>query len=262
MAFITHLLKNINRVFTTLPPLVFRLPYPLRHKGSLKTQRCRTAQTHHLGNAPSRLLLLNPRQPENVCSRLTPFSGCLIALMLATALLLSPSSHADTITATRYEAKIQANGQLAISTRFQTELPEQLQNALQQGVPLDFSLSYRLERPTLASYRFKINQLISTANNVSYRLTFHPLTNRYRVAVGTFSTEYNSLATALKAIGAIANWQVLNEGALSETPASEVKAQVKLNLTTTKLPKPFQINAINSRDWDLDSGWHDLTIKQ
>ena len=255
MAFITHLLKNINRVFTTLPPLVFRLPYPLRRKGSLKAQRCRAAQTHHLGNAPSRLLLLNPRQPENVCS-------CLIALMLAAALFASPALHAETITATRYEAKIQANGQLAISSRFQTELPEQLQNALQQGVPLDFSLSYRLERPTLASYRFKINQLISTANSVNYRLSFHPLTNRYRVAVGTFSTEYNSLATALKAIGAIANWQVLNEGALSDTPVSEVKAQIRLNLTTTKLPKPFQINAINSRDWDLDSGWHDLTVKQ
>ena len=96
---------------------------------------------------------------------------------------------------------------------------------------------------------------------MNYRLSFHPLTNRYRVSVGTFTTEYNSLNTALKAVGAIANWHVLNEGALSDTPASEVKAQVKLNLTTTRLPKPFQINAINSRDWDLDSGWQDLVIK-
>ena len=182
--------------------------------------------------------------------------------MLTAALLTAPATRAETVSPTRLEAKIQSNGQLAISTRFKTELPEQLQNALQQGVPLDFSLSYRLERPTLASYRFKINQLINTANSVNYRLSFHPLTNRYRVAVGTFSTEYNSLTTALKAIGAIANWPVLNEGALSDTPAGEIKAQIRLNLTTTKLPKPFQINAINSRDWDLDSGWHDLTIKQ
>ena len=241
MAFITHLLKNINRVFLSWKPLLFRLPHPA-NKGSLKA-----------------LSTTSQRQPEN---RKIAFSGCLIAFILTAALLIPAASHAETITATRYEAKIQANGQLAISSRFQTELPEQLQNALQQGVPLDFTLSYRLERPTLASYRFKINQLISTANSVNYRLSFHPLTNRYRVAVGTFSTEYNSLATALKAIGAIANWQVLNEGALSDTPVSEVKAQIRLNLTTTKLPKPFQINAINSRDWDLDSGWHDLTIKQ
>ena len=251
MAFITHLLKNINRVF--------RLPQPA-YNGSLKAASFNEVKTNlasfgeaQTPSAPA------PRQPEN---RATPFSGCLGALMLTAALLTTPAARAETVSPTRLEAKIQSNGQLAISTRFKTDLPEQLQNALQQGVPLDFSLSYRLERPTLASYRFKINQLINTANSVNYRLSFHPLTNRYRVAVGTFSTEYNSLATALKAIGAIANWPVLNEGALSDTPAGEIKAQIRLNLTTTKLPKPFQINAINSRDWDLDSGWHDLTIKQ
>ena len=251
MAFITHLLKNINRVF--------RLPQPANN-GSLKAASFNEVKTNiaSFGEAqpPSAPA---PRQPEN---RATPFSGCLGVLMLTAALLTAPAARAETVAPTRLEAKIQSNGQLAISTRFKTELPEQLQNALQQGVPLDFSLSYRLERPTLASYRFKINQLINTANSVNYRLSFHPLTNRYRVAVGTFSTEYNSLTTALKAIGAIANWPVLNEGALSDTPVSEVKAQIRLNLTTTKLPKPFQINAINSRDWDLDSGWHDLTIKQ
>ena len=241
MAFITHLLKSINRVF--------RLPQT--SKRSLKTSSASFSEA----KTPS---IPSQRQPEN---QQMPFSGCLRALIIS-ALFIAPAIHAETISATRSEAQIQAHGQLTISTRFQTELPEQLQNALQQGVPLDFTLSYRLERPTLASYRFKISQLINTANSVNYRLSFHPLTNRYRVSVGTFTTEYNSLNTALKAVGAIANWHVLNEGALSDTPASEVKAQVKLNLTTTRLPKPFQINAINSRDWDLDSGWQDLTIKQ
>ena len=240
MAFITHLLKSINRVF--------RLPQIFTRSLKMSSASFSEAKTPSI---PSQ------RQPEN---KQMPFPGCLRALIIS-ALFIAPVIHAETISATRSEAQIQANGQLTISTRFQTELPEQLQNALQQGVPLDFTLSYRLERPTLASYRFKISQLINTANSVNYRLSFHPLTNRYRVAVGTFSTEYNSLNTALKAVGAIANWRVLNEGALSDTPASEVKAQVKLNLTTTRLPKPFQINAINSRDWDLDSGWQDLVIK-
>ena len=169
---------------------------------------------------------------------------------------------ADGITHSRYQGKILSNGQLGISSRFQTTLPEQLQDALKQGVSLDFVLSYRLERPTLAAYRFKINQLTSTESTVNYRLSYHPLTGRYRVSVGTFSSEYNSLNVALKAVGAIANWQVLNRGALDNITPSEVKAQIRLNLTTAKLPKPFQINALNSSSWDLDSGWRDLNISQ
>lgn len=193
------------------------------------------------------------RQPETL-------SGCLI-LLLSALLLLPQPSLAENISHLRREAAVLPNGQLAISTRFQTALPEQLEDALKQGVPLDFVLAYQLERPTFTAYRIRLAQLAGNDNTVSYRLTFHPLTNRYRVSVGTFSTEYNSLPTALRAVGAIANWPVLPEGTLSGTAASEVKVQVRLSLTTAKLPKPFQINALNSKGWDLDSGWQDLTVR-
>lgn len=195
-----------------------------------------------------------------------PETGRLITRLLwlgwcVACLMLSPLAAAEGIVLSRREGQILNNGQLAISTRFKTELPEQLENALKQGVPLDFALSYQLESPTFASYRFKINQLVSNDNVVNYRLSFHPLTNRYRISVGTFSTEYNSLQTALKAVGAIANWSVLSSGTLSGVEKSEVRARVRLSLTTSKLPKPFQINALNSKDWDLDSGWQELLIK-
>lgn len=188
-------------------------------------------------------------------------SGCLKIVFLMFALYVFPAM-ADGIVHTRYQAKVLDNGQLGVDTRFQIELPEQLQDALKQGVPLDFVLSYRLEKPTLASYRFKLTQLIGTENGVNYRLTYHPLTGRYRVSVGTFYTEYNSLSVALRAVGAIVNWHVLNEGALSDTEVNQIKAQVRLNLTTTRLPKPFQINAITSHLWDLDSQWRDLNISK
>lgn len=176
-------------------------------------------------------------------------------------LLMSFQAAAEGIVSTRHEAKILNNGQLGISSRFKTELPEQLQHALLKGVSLDFVLTYQLERPTFASYRSKINQWVSNEHSVNYRLSFHPLTNRYRVSVGTFSTEYNSLEIALRAVGAIVNWKVLQEKALSGAAAKDVKAQVRLSLSTSKLPKPFQLNALTSSNWNLDSGWIDLTIQ-
>lgn len=142
----------------------------------------------------------------------------------------------------------------------QTELPDQLQQALRRGVPLNFTLSWQLSAPIIASYRFKLGQLIGDDDNIDYKLSFHPLTNRYRVTVGAFSTDYDTLDAALRATGAVANWKVLNKGALSGAEAGETKAEIRLTLSTSKLPKPFQINALTSQNWHLDSGWKPLNI--
>ena len=167
---------------------------------------------------------------------------------------------AEGIDVSRAEARITDGGQLSVSSRFQTELPDQLKQVLRRGVPLNFTLGWQLSAPTVASYRFKFDQLIGDDSNIYYKLTFHPLTNRYRVTVGAFSTDYDTLDAALRAIGAVANWKVLHKGTLSGTEARETKAEIRLLLSTSKLPKPFQINALTSKNWHLDSGWKPLNI--
>ena len=181
---------------------------------------------------------------------------------LAILLVVSFQTAAEGISATRAQAKLTDSGQLLISSRFKTELPDQLKQALTQGVPLNFTLSYQLSAPTLPAYRFRLSQIVGGSNSVQYKLSYHPLTNRYRVTVGTFSTEYNSLDTALRGIGAIANWRVLDSGALSGVGAADTKAEIRLLLSTSQLPKPFQINALTSRSWQLDSGWKALSVTQ
>mgnify|MGYP003582499490 CR=1 FL=1 len=181
-------------------------------------------------------------------------------LLLSLLLSASFAASAEGIRASRTEGRLTDNGQLAISSRFQTTLPDQLKQALSQGVPLHFVLSYQLTAPTLAAYRFKLGQIVGDESSVDYKLSYHPLTNRYRISVGTFSTEYNSLDTALRGIGAISNWKVLSDGALDGEQANRVRAQIRLNLSTGQLPRPFQINAITSQNWQLDSGWQSLSI--
>ncbi len=181
-------------------------------------------------------------------------------LLLPILLAVSFQAAAEGINITRAKAQITPKGQLAISSRFQTELPDQLKHVLIQGVPLHFSLSFQLSSPTLAAYKFKIGQVIGNSHAVAYKLSYHPLTSRYRVSVGTFSTEYNSLESALKAVGSIANWHVLNTGTLNKVSAAETKAEIRLTLSTAQLPKPFQINALTSKNWQLDSGWKPLTV--
>ena len=176
-------------------------------------------------------------------------------------LLLNPSwVAAEGIGITRSTAILTNSGQLDVSSRFKTELPDQLKQALQQGVPLYFTLSYQLSAPSVAAYKWRISQLVSHENSVSYKLSFHPLTNRYRVTVGTFSSEFSSLETALRGIGAIANWRVLSVGTLKTIGVQDIKAEIRLTLSVSQLPKPFQINALTAKNWQLDSGWKSLTI--
>lgn len=192
-------------------------------------------------------------------TRLLKSSKTLIVLLL---LAVSLNAAGEGISATRAEAKLTHAGQLSVSSRFRTDLPDQLKEALKQGVPLHFNLSWQLSAPSMSSYKFKFDQLLNNDSTIQYKLSFHPLTNRYRVTVGTFSTEYDTLETALRAVGAVANWKVLSKGALSDVAAKDTKAEIRLLLTTAKLPKPFQINALTSKNWHLDSGWKSLSVMQ
>lgn len=185
-------------------------------------------------------------------TRLSPLLGGL-CLLLCTA-----AAVAEGISSTRAQAAVTDSGQLLISTRFSTQLPDQLKQALQQGVPLYFDLNYQLTAPMLAAYRHRFSTLVGSDSQIGYKLSYHPLTNRYRVSMGTFSTEYNNLDTALRALGGAANWRVLGSGTLSGSDG--VQADVRLNLSISKLPKPFQINALTSKNWQLDSGWKALSI--
>ena len=192
-------------------------------------------------------------------TRLLKSSKTLIVPLL---FAVSLNAAGEGISATRAEAKLTHAGQLSVSSRFRTDLPDQLKEALKQGVPLHFNLSWQLSAPSMSSYKFKFDQLLNNDSTIQYKLSFHPLTNRYRVTVGTFSTEYDTLETALRAVGAVANWKVLSKGALSDVAAKDTKAEIRLLLTTAKLPKPFQINALTSKNWHLDSGWKSLSVSQ
>lgn len=172
--------------------------------------------------------------------------------------MFSLVAQAEGILATRSKASISPEGQLSISTRFNTELPISLQQVLIQGVPLYFDLNYRLNSPTIAAYKNQLKNLFGGEEKITYKLSFHPLTNNYRVSIGSFSSEYHALEAALKVIGSTSNWKVLSHGALE--PSDSVNADIRLQLSTEQLPKPFQINALTSSEWNLDSGWIPLYL--
>ncbi|MFM6921553.1 MAG: DUF4390 domain-containing protein, partial [Polynucleobacter victoriensis] len=46
-------------------------------------------------------------------------------------------------------------------------------------------------------------------------------------------------------------------------PAQTYQASIRMRLDTNQLAKPFQVNAINSKSWNLQSEWYrfDFSLK-
>jgi len=167
---------------------------------------------------------------------------------------------ADGISASRNEAEL-VDGQLSVSTRFNVKLPNTLYQTLTQGIPLSFRLQFELTRPRTTAYYLTVKEWFDPHASLAFKLSYQPLTNRYRVTIGTLSTYYQSLDKALAALGAIQGWRVLDPGTLGGISPDKVAGRVRLELDIGELPKPFQLNALGSPDWGLASNWINLDVK-
>jgi hypothetical protein len=58
---------------------------------------------------------------------------------------------------------------------------------------------------------------------------------------------------ALQAVGSIGGWRVIDNNQID--PSKSYTAALRMTLDLSKLPKPFQVNALNNRDWNVTSDW-------
>jgi hypothetical protein len=140
-----------------------------------------------------------------------------------------------------------------ISASYTVELPAELVEAIRKGIPFYFVTELQITRGRW--YWFE-EKLIQTNKNI--RLSYQPLTQQYRISTEGFTYSANSISEALIQIGAIGGWQVADLAVLENGQTYQGAMRMRLDLT--KLPKPFQINALNTRDWTVLSDWHQFTI--
>lgn len=172
------------------------------------------------------------------------------ALAAAVALActaLAPAARADTIPAKGAELRIE-DGEVLLNAEFDLSFNPTLDEALRNGVPLYFVLEFELSRPR---WYWLDEKLISTTT--TWRVSYAPLTQQYRVASGLFAQNLASIAEVERLIGRVNSRPVARADAL--TPGARYEAAVRLRLDVNQLPKPFQVNALASRDWQLASDW-------
>jgi len=153
----------------------------------------------------------------------------------------------------RRAAVSMADDHFVLEADIDVVLSAPLEEALHKGIPLYFVLEFEMVRSRW--YWFN-DRAVSTQQG--YRLSYSALTRQYRIGVGAFYQNYATLNEALQLMSRVRRRLDLDPGTLSRgTPYT---AGLRLRLDTTQLPKPFNLNALGSREWSLGSDWHRWTV--
>ena len=136
---------------------------------------------------------------------------------------------------------------------FEITLNPTLEDALNKGVPMYFLLEFEVIRPR---WYWLNEKVLSTQQQ--YRLAYNALTRQYRLGLGSLFQNFGSLSEALDFLSRVRRRQVLEPGTLSK--GSTYMAAVRMRLDVSQLPKPFQLNALASRDWNFGSEWHRWSV--
>ena len=168
------------------------------------------------------------------------WAASLAALWLAFAVGVV---RADGLELTSFDLRREEEG-LLLDYTARIELPRAVEDALQKGVPIYFVAQAAVFNPR---WYWRDKRIARVARN--WRLTWQPLTRRYRINLGSVSQGYDSLADALGAIQRATRWKLADAAALDE--GERLYVEFSLKLDTSQLPRPLQIGFGGDADWDL-----------
>jgi hypothetical protein len=161
--------------------------------------------------------------------------------------LAAAPAHADAIPVRFAELRIE-EGEVLLYAEFDLAFNPTLEEALSKGVPLYFDLEFEMTRPRWYWLDEKLVQSVTT-----YRVSYAPLTRQYRVAIGLLQQTYATLNEVERFVSRVTSRPVARASDLAKGVRYE--AAVRLRLDVNQLPKPLQVMALASREWQLASEW-------
>lgn len=193
-------------------------------------------------------------KPALQTSRAVPVSrfalcACRVVFALATiaGMLAANLASADEIAVREARLVAEEDG-FVLHADFDVMLTPRLENALHMGVALYFTTEFECTRPRW----YWLDERVASVSR-STRLSFHALTQTYRLSTGTLHQSFPTLDEALHVLGRVRHWIVLGNDQLRAEASYEVAARMRLDIS--QLPKPFQVSALANREWTLASEW-------
>ena len=179
-----------------------------------------------------------PLNPRSTDARVHNPRRHVLRLLVASVVAVAASlSRADTIPTISASLSID-EGDVLLSAEFGFALTPALEEALEKGIPLYFTIEFELQRTRFLWFPQKVADW-----SISYRVSSGPL-----------GQTFESLDDVQRFIGHVAGRPVARVDDLVK--GARYEASVREKLDVNQLPKPFQVNALASRDWQLASEWH------
>ena len=143
---------------------------------------------------------------------------------------------------------VPGDGGYVLNADIEIDLNPRLIDAVTRGVSLYFTTEVLIERPRW----YWLNETVAR-RSLDYRLYYHAITRSFRLSVGNLHQNFDELEEALRTMQRVRNWLVAETGVLQSGVSHEVSLRFRLD--TSQLPKPFQVTAIGSNDWNVETEW-------
>lgn len=177
--------------------------------------------------------------------------------VLALVLVLLPlRGHAQSHTAEVTQLRLERGDDgVFLSAAVKFDLPPSVLEVLDKGIAIHFVAEAELYRERWYWADQKIAQVAR-----HMRLTYQPLTRRWRLAISpvpisnavagiTLNQNFDTLDEALEAVRRIGR---LRMGDASDIPDDSPQTVVfRFRLDTSQLPRPFQIGLVGQSDWNV-----------
>lgn len=171
---------------------------------------------------------------------------CLLALTLASTAFAQSAVVTD--------AKIEATEEgYQLNADFDLQLTSGMQDAVRKGVPLYFIVEVEI---TQARWYWFDRALVRAARD--RRVSFAPLTEQYRITTSGVSQTVMSFDEVKRSLSRVRSWTLADKSRL--TPGARYDAAIRIRLDNSRLPKPFQLDVLVSKEWNLASEWHRFSV--
>ena len=196
------------------------------------------------------------RQLPDACRRALSWVALLAGLLLWCAMAASALAQTPPAAAISELRVERTDGGLFLNAALQLELPALVEDALYQGIPVFFVAEAEVLRER---WYWSAQRIAHSARYM--RLSYQPLTRRWRLAVSAtpidssglgvvLGQNYDGLDEALLAMQRIAQWKIAEAPAIE--PGERYTVHLRFALDTSQLPRPLQIGALGRSG----SGWN------
>lgn len=174
-----------------------------------------------------------------------------LALLLVAGLLLTETVRAEGIGV--ISASIEpAEDSYQLSANFEVSFNQTIEDAISRGLSLPFIVEYEITRPRW----YWLDETVVKSSR-SRQISYNALTRQYRLTIGSLFQNFERLEDVRQVLTFVRVIDLVDRTQLHK--GTTYQAAIRMRLDVSRLPKPFQVNALASRDWNLESDWYRFT---